>query len=131
MDGTLDVFLGGVARPMAPVDDSDEPPLPEEAVHDLLVKERAPTQPVQAGAGQSLHIHFRSLGQDAVVGAFRMLREIFHEHPGETPVVLHVPAGAGRSQRMELRLGVAYDTELVALIGRRIGEGSVELSLAG
>jgi hypothetical protein len=32
---------------------------------------------------------------------------------------------------MELRLRVAYDSELVALIGRLVGPQMVELSLAG
>jgi hypothetical protein len=31
---------------------------------------------------------------------------------------------------MELRLGVAYDTELVAEVRRRLGEGLVDLRLA-
>jgi hypothetical protein len=31
---------------------------------------------------------------------------------------------------MELRLGVAYDAELLAEVGRRLGAGAVELRLA-
>jgi len=39
-------------------------------------------------------------------------------------------AGGGRVQRMELRVGVAYDAELVALINRRLGERFVRINLA-
>ena len=56
------------------------------------------------------------------------LRALIHDHPGETPVLLRIPAGPGREQRMQLRLGVAYDAELSAAIKRRLG-GSVELRL--
>jgi len=58
------------------------------------------------------------------------LRQVIHEHPGETPVVLHVPAGPGRNQRMELRVRVAYDAELATTIARLVGPGRVELGLA-
>ena len=134
IDGTVDVYWGAapvasLAALVAPTD-TEESALPDEAVRDLLVRERAPTVPLQAGAGQSLHIRLTSGGQDEVLQAMRNLRDVFHEHPGETPVVLHVPAGAGRSQRMELRLRVAYDAELVALIGRLVGPRMVDLSLA-
>ena len=95
----------------------------------LISRESAPTLPVQAVAGQSLHIRLMPGSSDELLGAMRNLRQVIHEHPGETPVVLHVPAGPGRSQRMELRLRVAYDAELVALIGRMIGPRAVELSL--
>ncbi|MEX2547560.1 MAG: DNA polymerase III subunit alpha [Chloroflexota bacterium] len=133
VDGSVEVYAGG--RPpasiaaLAPPTDTEEPALPEEAVRDLLVRERAPTMPLQAGAGQSLHIRLMSGSQDELLEAMRSLRGVMHEHPGDTPVVLHVPAGAGRSQRMELRLRVAYDAELVALIGRLVGPRMVELSL--
>jgi hypothetical protein len=109
--------------------DADEPPLPDEAVHDLLVLERAPTVPLQASAGQSLHIRLLSGSQEQLLEAMRGLRQVIHEHPGDTPVVLHVPAGAGRTQRMELRLRVAYDAELVAVIVRLVGPPMVDLRL--
>jgi hypothetical protein len=50
-------------------------------------------------------------------------------HPGDTAVVLHLPAAGGRSQQMQLRTRVAYDAELVATIQRRLG-GVVTLELA-
>ena len=43
-------------------------------------------------------------------------------------MVIHVPAGRGGGELpMELRSGVAYDAELLAEVGRRLGPGSVEL----
>jgi hypothetical protein len=44
-------------------------------------------------------------------------------------VVLHVPAGGGREQPMQLRAGVAYDAELLSEVQRRVG-GLVLLQLA-
>ncbi|MFN8518866.1 MAG: hypothetical protein U0667_05625 [Chloroflexota bacterium] len=66
---------------------------------------------------------------DRVVEAFGVLRDVFAGRPGETPVVLHVPAGGGHEQPMQLRAGVAYDTELLGDIERRVG-GLVRLQLA-
>ena len=44
---------------------------------------------------------------------------------------VHVPGpGGGDALPMELRRGVAYDTELVAEVRRRLGEGIVDLRLA-
>ena len=132
-EGTLDVYYGAPPPPVAALiapGDSDEPPLPDEAVRQLISRESAPTLPVQAVAGQALHIRLMPGSPDELLGAMRNLRQVIHEHPGDTPVVLHVPAGSGRSQRMELRLRVAYDAELVALVGRMIGPRAVELSLA-
>jgi hypothetical protein len=55
---------------------------------------------------------------------------LLRDHPGATRVVIHVPApSGGTSLPMELRRGVAYDSELVAEVRRRLGEGLVELSL--
>jgi hypothetical protein len=138
VDGTLDVYVGGApvvskATPVAALvapSDSEEPPLPDEAVRELVARERAATVPLQAGVGQALHIRLVSGSQEELLEAMRNLRQLIHEHPGETAVVLHVPAGAGRSQRMELRVRVAYDAELVSQIGRLIGTGRVDLSLA-
>ncbi len=108
----------------------EEPPLPDEAVERLVAEEQAATLPREASVGQMLHVRFTAADQEAVVGAFQTLREVIHEHPGDTSVVLHIPAGPGRSQRMELRVGVAYDAELVAGIKRRVGDGMVDLSLS-
>jgi hypothetical protein len=108
----------------------DEPPLPEEVVAELIAAEQEPTLPVQAAPGQALHVAFQPGAQDQVLAALRELREIVHDRPGDTPLVLHIPAGGGRVQRMELRVGVAYDAELLALITRRLGPRQVRLNLA-
>jgi hypothetical protein len=45
-------------------------------------------------------------------------------------VLLGIPSGgAGTEQRMHLRRGVAYDSEFVAAVRRRLGDAAVELSL--
>ena len=108
--------------------DDDEPPLPIELASRELSRAQAATLPVEA-AGRALHIRFGRVEQDRIVDAFQQLRAMIHERPGDTRVVLHVPSGPGRDQRMELRMGVAYDGELVTLLGRTLGEGSVRLSL--
>ncbi|HUR16218.1 MAG TPA: DNA polymerase III subunit alpha, partial [Candidatus Limnocylindrales bacterium] len=136
LNGSLDVYFGttpvrtaatALAGPSSM--ETDESPLPAEQMRELLVQQTAPTLPVQAAAGQVLHIKLLSELQDEVLTALNGLRGVIHEHPGDTAVVLHVPSGAGRFQRMELRLRVAYDAELVASIGRRVGEKLFELSL--
>ena len=66
---------------------------------------------------------------DQVVAGFQSLRELIHDRPGSTGVVLHIPAGSGREQEMTLRVGVAYDAELVGEATRRIG-ALAELHLA-
>ncbi|HYI21492.1 MAG TPA: OB-fold nucleic acid binding domain-containing protein, partial [Candidatus Limnocylindrales bacterium] len=124
------------AEPFAPAavatalpETDEEPPLPDEAVERLVAEEQAATMATEASAGRVLHVRFTAADQEAVVAAFQALREIIHERPGDTSVVLHIPAGPGRSQRMELRVGVAYDSELVSGIKRRVGD-AVELSLS-
>jgi DNA polymerase-3 subunit alpha len=107
----------------------DEPPLPEEVVAELIAAEQEPTLPIQAAPGQALHVTFELGAQERVLAALRELREIVHDRPGDTPLVLHIPAGGGRVQRMELRVGVAYDAELLTLITRRLGPRQVRLSL--
>jgi hypothetical protein len=132
--GTIAVTLGaarGTPRLAAEVAVADdEPPMPEEVVAQLIAAEQEPTLPLQAAAGQQLHVIFEPGAQEQVLAALRELREIVHGRPGDTPLVLHIPAGAGRVQRMELRVGVAYDAELLALITRRLGARQVRLSLA-
>ncbi len=138
VDGTVDVYWGtagpvpgpaSVAALVAPTD-TEEPQLPDEAVRELVARENVPTMPLQAGAGQSLHIRLMPGVQSDLGDVMTSLRQVIHDHPGETPVVLHVPAGPGRNQRMELRVRVAYDAELAATIGRLVGPGRLELGLA-
>jgi DNA polymerase-3 subunit alpha len=142
--GTIEVVIGG-ARPRVPEprvepteppsvefldpDHEDESALPDEARRRVLADETAPTQPVEALPGQRLHVRFGRTGPDTLVGALETLRQVLQARPGETPITLHIPAGAGREQPMELRSGVAYDAELVTEIQRRLGKGLARLDL--
>jgi hypothetical protein len=142
--GTIEVVIGG-ARPRAPEprvepteppsvelldpDHEDESALPDEARSRVLADEAAPTQPVEALPGQRLHVRFGRTGPETIVGALETLRQVLQARPGETPITLHIPAGAGREQPMELRSGVAYDAELVTEIQRRLGKDLARLDL--
>ena len=77
--------------------------------------------PTTAGPGQILHIRFSSASDERLVVVFGELRELIKSRPGETPVVLHIPAGTARTQEMRLGVGIAYDGELVAECARRFG----------
>jgi hypothetical protein len=107
---------------------SDEPPLPDEASVAVASAARAPTLPVEAGPGQVLHVRFAAASDDRLVAVFEELKGVIKARPGGTPIVLHIPAGAGRTQEMRLGAGVAYDTELLAEAGRRF-EGLLQLTL--
>jgi hypothetical protein len=107
----------------------EPPPLPDEARRAIVAAESSPTEPLQARPGQSLHVRFGLAAQERLVTAFEAVREAIHEHPGDTPVVIHIPSRGGRDERMQLRLGVAYDAELLAAVRRRLGEGLVRLEL--
>jgi hypothetical protein len=102
-------------------DGDDEPPWPEEARAVVAAGLAATTPQVSAGPGHVLHVRLGRAPQDQVAAAFGTLREVFAEHPGETHVTLHIPAGPGRVQEMVLRTGVAYDAELLADVQRRLG----------
>jgi hypothetical protein len=54
---------------------------------------------------------------------------LLRDRPGATRVVLHVPGTGGSALPMELRAGVAYDSELLAEVRRRLGDGLVDLQL--
>jgi hypothetical protein len=152
VEGTIQVVISGgqppsrtpVAVPMgipAPValpvavpveagdSGSDEPPWPEEVARQAVRVAQAPTMPLVAGPGQALHVRFGSAPHELVVQAFETIREVLNARPGDTPVVLHIPAGGGHEQEMQLRSGVAYDAELLSEIGRRVG-GVADLRLA-
>jgi DNA polymerase-3 subunit alpha len=106
----------------------DEPPWPDEAAQREVAAAERPTAPIEAGPGRTLHVRFSAAPMERVVEAFGALRESFAGRPGDTPVVLHVPAGGGREQPMQLRVGVAYDAELLGEVQRRVG-GLVRLEL--
>ncbi len=86
---------------------------------------------VAAGPTAVLHVKFGAHApSDRVVVAMETFKALLRDHPGTTRVVIHIPTtGAGAPLPMELRRGVAYDSELVAEVRRRLGEGLVELSL--
>ena len=107
---------------------SDEPPLSEEASAAVTTAATAPTAPVEAGPGQVLHIRFAPAPDERLVAVFGELKALIKSRPGSTPVVLHIPAGARRTQEMRLGVGIAYDTELLAEVGRRFS-GLLELRL--
>jgi hypothetical protein len=58
------------------------------------------------------------------------LRSVLKARPGDTRVVFHVPQVSGATLPMEVRFGVAYDSDLVAEVHRRLGEGLVRLEVA-
>jgi hypothetical protein len=115
---------------IAPIEtDAEEPALPDELARDAAASAEAPTSPVEAGTGAVLQVRFLPAPQEQLVAAFGVLREVIHAHPGDTPVLLRIPAGGGREERMQLRRGVAYDAEFAAEVSRRLGPAAVELRL--
>jgi hypothetical protein len=119
--------------PGAPqTDDRDaEPALPDEARARAAADAAAPTTPVDAAPiGSILHVRFGTVPAAQLVGAMEAIRGLIRERPGETRVVVHVPAVGGGVLPMELRSGIAYDAELLAEVQRRLGQGIVQLSVA-
>ena len=114
---------------MAPDRDLD-PAVPDESRARIVADATADT-PVDAGPAAVLHVRFGvHAPSDRVVVAMETFKVLLRDHPGATRVVIHVPApSGGAALPMELRRGVAYDSELVAEVRRRLGEGLVELSL--
>jgi hypothetical protein len=84
---------------------------------------------VEAGPASILNVRFaRDAGPDRVVSAMQAFKRVLRERPGQTRVVVHVPAPGGTALPMELR-GVAYDSELVSEVRRRVGDGVIDLQL--
>ena len=115
--------LSGLAAPpafdaLAP-DGSEEPPLPDDASAAVMQAAVAVTAPVEAGPHQVLHVRFAPASDEAIVAAFGQLKALIMSRPGGTPVVLHIPAGSGRTQEMRLGAGIAYDADLLAEVERR------------
>jgi hypothetical protein len=110
----------------------DEPALPDEARARAAAEAIAPTTPSEAGTpSQTLHVRFSGLSPERTVGAMEALKSLLGDRPGGTRVVLHVQSSSGGAALpMELRRGVAYDSELLAEVRRRLGEGVVDLQLA-
>jgi hypothetical protein len=109
----------------------DEPALPEEARSRAALAAASSTAPVEIGdPGDVLHVRFAGAPAQRLVLAMEAFRQVARERPGETRVIVHVPAPGGQALPMELRTGVAYDAELLAEIRRRLGDGVVQLSVA-
>jgi hypothetical protein len=112
-------------------DEPEEPSVPDEA-RARIVADATADAPLEAGPDTVLHVRFeRAAAPDRLVGAMEQFKALLRDRPGSTRVILHVPApGGGEALPMELRRGVAYDSELIAEVRRRMGEGIVELRLA-
>ena len=109
----------------------DEPALPDEARAVAARASAAPTAPREAPAYGILNVRFtRGADTARIVQAMEELRAMLKERPGATRVVFHLPGPGGAMLPMEVRTGVAYDAELLAEVGRRVGEGLVRLELA-
>jgi hypothetical protein len=76
-------------------------------------------------------VRFGGVPAARLILAMEAFRQIARERPGDTRVVVYVPAQGGAALPMELRTGVAYDAELLAEVRRRLGEGIAELRLGG
>jgi len=110
-------------------DHDDAPALPDEARAAVARAAVASTVPVEAGPDQVLHIRFANAPSEHIVTTFGELRSLIKSRPGSTPVVLHIPAGPGRTQEMRLGVGIAYDGELLAEVNRGFGS-RLQLELA-
>jgi DNA polymerase III subunit alpha len=104
----------------------DEPPIPDERAERARAAAVAPTMPTEAAGRQVLHVRFVS--GTLAERSMEELRTMIRARPGSTRVVLHVPGARGGELPMELRNGVAYDSDLLAEVSRRLG-GRVELRL--
>jgi hypothetical protein len=108
-----------------------EPALPDEARSRAAAEASAATHPLEAAPiGSVLHVRFGGAPASQLVSAMETFRQLARERPGDTCVVVHVPAQGGSALPMELRNGVAYDAELLAEVRRRLGDGLLQLSVA-
>ena len=115
----------------AVVDEHDQSPAVPDEARARIVADATADAPTDAGPLTVLHVRFAgSAPTDRVVGAMETFKAVLRDRPGETRVIIHLPAsGGGASLPMELRRGVAYDAELLAEVRRRFGDGLVELRL--
>ena len=87
--------------------------------------------PLEAPATGILNVRFtRGADTARIVLAMEELRAMLKERPGATRVVFHLPGSGAATLPMEVRGGVAYDADLLAEVGRRLGEGLVRLELS-
>ena len=125
-------YLAAEGAIPGPIEDApEEPPVPDEA-RARIVGDAMDDVPVSAGPEAVLHVRFeRNAGPDRLVRAMETVKLLLRDRPGGTRVVLHVPASSGgQALPMELRLGVAYDAELLAEVRRQLGDGLVDMHLA-
>lgn len=109
-----------------------EPALPDEARSRAAAQATAATEPVEAApVGSVLHVRFGGVPAAQLVSAMKTFRQLTQERPGETRVVVHVPAVGGGTLPMELRNGIAYDADLLAEIRRRLGTSISDAVLGG
>jgi hypothetical protein len=109
----------------------DEPALPDEARARVAMESAAPTAQVESQPDQVLHVRFGGAAPDRLILAMETFRTLLRERPGATRVVLHVPAPTGGATLpMELNRRVAYDSELLSEVRRRLGDGLVDLRLS-
>jgi len=130
------VLVGARVSPLRDEEDEDaadvpeEAPLPDEVARTLPTSPSAPTSALDASPAGRLHVRFARFDQDRLVSVFEEVARALRGRPGATPVVLHIPLGAGQEETMEARYRVAYDPELLAEIGRRVDPALVTLELA-
>jgi DNA polymerase-3 subunit alpha len=109
----------------------DEPALPDEVRAQEAAAAGAETAPVEgSGLDRVLHVRFGGAPADQLVRAMETFRQLVRERPGETRVVVHVPAPGGSALPMELKQTVAYDPELLSEVQRRLGANVAQVSLA-
>ncbi|MEZ0240720.1 MAG: OB-fold nucleic acid binding domain-containing protein, partial [Chloroflexota bacterium] len=127
----ISTYLGPAGAIGGTGDEPEEPSVPDEARARIVAGATADA-PQEAGPETVLHVRFeRAAAPDRLVSAMEHLKALLRDRPGSTRVIIHVPGpGGGDALPMELRRGVAYDTELVAEVRRRLGEGIVDLRLA-
>ncbi len=111
-------------------DHDDSPSLPDEARRQVVAEATAVTTPIEsANVGQILHVRFGGAPADQLVRAMETFRQLVRERPGETRVVVHIPAPGGSALPMELKQAVAYDADLLAEVQRRLGTGIASATL--
>jgi DNA polymerase-3 subunit alpha len=113
---------------LAPADDRDESPLPDEARARVADTLQAPTVPTDTTDGV-LHVRFKGREPQSLIEAMRIFRELIRQRPGATPVLVHVELSGSSGLPMALK-PVAYDGELLAEVRRRLGDNVVELRLS-
>ncbi len=111
-------------------DHDDSPSLPDEARRQVVAEATAATAPMEsANVGQILQVRFGGAPADQLVRAMETFRQLVRERPGETRVVVHIPAPGGSALPMELKQAVAYDADLLAEVQRRLGTGIASATL--